>query len=168
MRKRGPYRKKLPKERFWKYVEKKGPDECWEWTGAKDKMGYGRFWDGHTMLRAHQYSFSLKEGYVPNRLKRLVVRHRCHNPGCSNPAHLEVGTPKDNSGDMVKAGRQAYGEKNGQAKLTKQQVNELRLLWETGKYTQKQLSEKYGISQPHVALIVNHKSWKNNKNGSTF
>lgn len=92
----------LKKERFLKYVEKRGDSDCWEWTGARYKNGYGHFNNGRESGYAHRLSFSLFRGPVP---KRKHVCHSCDNPPCVNPSHLWIGTAKDNAMDRQKKGR---------------------------------------------------------------
>lgn len=94
-------------ERFWRHVDKRGPDECWEWTGQrKHRPGYH-----YGVLRrprkgapfyAHRYSVMLHFGMFD---RRLNVLHRCDNPPCVNPAHLYLGTQRDNVRDMLNRGR---------------------------------------------------------------
>jgi hypothetical protein len=39
---------------------------------------------------------------------KRVVRHSCNTPACINPAHLRVGTQRDNMQDMIQAGRDNF------------------------------------------------------------
>lgn len=89
--------------RFWRYVDKSGAAGCWLWTGSTSK-GYGQLstWGGEQNYKAHRLAWELMNGPVPD---GLVVRHKCDNPRCVNPSHLEVGTQKDNSMDTSRRGR---------------------------------------------------------------
>lgn len=90
--------------RFWKYVDRRSCNECWLWTGGTDGRGYGSLsgGSGSSPVKAHRLSYELANGPIP---VGLVVRHGCDNPLCVNPAHLEVGTQKENIHDMVVRGR---------------------------------------------------------------
>lgn len=82
-------------ERFWEKVEKRGPDECWEWGGTVAD-GYGRFREGgfgSSPVRAHRVAYKLLVGPIP---EGLVLDHLCENRGCVNPAHLEPVTNREN------------------------------------------------------------------------
>ena len=46
------------------------------------------------------------------------------------------------------------------AHLTINSVIEIRKLYKTGKYTQKELAYKYNISTPQICKIINKKHWK--------
>jgi len=90
-------------DRFWLKVDKRGPDECWPWTGGTFKDGYGAFKPtGHANnLGAHRYAYELLVGPIP---EDLVIDHMCHDPKvcelgrdcphrrCVNPAHMKVVT----------------------------------------------------------------------------
>lgn len=91
--------------RFWKYVDQRGDSECWLWTGAKDGRGYGNIsvGAGESPAKAYRISYEMRYGPIPD---GLLIRHRCDNPACVNPRHLETGTQKDNARDMVQRNRQ--------------------------------------------------------------
>lgn len=78
---------------------------CWEWQGANDSRGYGKFWLGGRSRRAHRVAFRLwkrtpRAGYV--------LLHACDNPKCVNPGHLREGRQKTNVQDMWRKGRAAW------------------------------------------------------------
>ena len=130
--------------RFWSFVDKdcdRTPAEenpelyshvegnCWEWTGFKDRDGYGRFYTNNTLdkgkrsFRAHRISYFLLNNDDP---QNKLICHECDNPSCVR--HLYKGTVKQNSEDMVSRGRWAggspSGEKSGSAKFTEKQIIE--------------------------------------------
>lgn len=82
--------------------------------------------------------------------KGLLVRHKCDNPSCINPEHLELGTAKDNSQDMVKRGR------CGHSKLTEEMVKDIFY----SKGTTRAIGDKFSIHNSIVCLIRNRKIWK--------
>lgn len=87
-------------ERFWEKVDIQSPGECWYWTGGISDTGYGMFWDGTRLIKAHRFLVSVPEG--------MVVDHICHNGSgcaggptcrhrsCVNPLHLAIVTFREN------------------------------------------------------------------------
>lgn len=100
---------KTPLEKFWEKVDKRGEDECWEWTGTLQSKGnpgcpygYGCFYHDGKSIRAHRFSYELHNGTID---PDLVICHSCDNTLCVNPNHLWQGTRLDNLIDMWKKGR---------------------------------------------------------------
>ena len=81
---------------------------CWVWQGAKNKLGYSLMRDTDTMKMrtGHRMSYEFFNNQIipPD----MCVCHTCDNPSCVNPAHLWLGTRKQNTQDMQNKGRQMY------------------------------------------------------------
>lgn len=134
--------------RFWSHVPVAGPDDCWEWTGAKTKAGYGVVRHDGENIYAHRFSFYLKNGTLDK-----WVLHECDNPPCCNPKHLFQGTVTDNTADMVVKDRQnPFGKK----KLTPDQVMVIRS--STEKLAD--VAGKFGITPSTVSMIRKRKIWR--------
>jgi hypothetical protein len=133
-------------EKFWFYVKKGDNGECWEWTGFRDKDGYGKLRTGKTNTAAHRISWQMHNRRVP---KGKLVLHRCNNPSCVNPHHLYIGTQVHNMRDRKLAGNCPTGENHHNCKISDAVVAEIR---ETpGTYNQ--LAELFGISASQVGNI---------------
>lgn len=105
----------------------KAPSGCVEWTGRRDRQGYGYMAISRggieRKVKAHRAAYEEMHGAIPN---GACVLHSCDNPPCINPSHLFVGSRSDNHADMVSKGRQAAGTRSGRAKLTADAVAVIR------------------------------------------
>ena len=88
----------------------------------KDKDGYARIRNRYKTTGVHRFIYEECFGEIP---KGMVVRHKCDNPSCINPEHLELGTPQDNANDMVKRGRSLKGEKNPKNKIKQKDIDKI-------------------------------------------
>ena len=142
-------------DRFASFVEITRTDECIPWPGYRGTRDYGQIVYQNKTRKAHSVSYALHVGPIP---QGMVIRHKCDNPPCVNPRHLEIGTQADNVRDAVERGRWQLGETHNRAKLTESQVLEIRELAKTTPLNI--LAEKYSMDSSQVCRIVNRKSWR--------
>jgi hypothetical protein len=148
--------------RFWSYVYKDGPiicpdlGPCWIWIGDRYLSGYGRIGYNNRPGYAHRLSWIIHN----ETCKDLDVLHKCDNPPCVNPEHLFLGTQKDNAQDMVIKKRSLIGERNPRAVVSEKIVVELKRMWQTGRYSLKELMELSGLSGSGLRGILSGKRWK--------
>lgn len=83
--------------RFWGFVEKRGPADCWPFKGRRDKEGYGRVDKQGPMTYAHRCAWIYTYGPVPSE----GLMHVCDKRNCCNPAHMMPGTFIDNMVDRT-------------------------------------------------------------------
>jgi DNA-binding XRE family transcriptional regulator len=140
--------------RFWSKVNPSTEDGCWDWTANHSSKGYGLFWfgGGHgSPIGSHRVAYELTFGEIP---EGLYVCHHCDNPQCVNPNHLFLGTPADNTQDMLKKRRNKAGETHYMSTLSDKEVSAIKTLYEGGGITQKQLAQRFGVSQSTISNIV--------------
>lgn len=125
---------------------------CWVWTRSRDRGGYGEFRLRGKRVRAHRYSWELKNGPVP---EGMCVCHTCDNPSCVNPDHLFLGDQSVNMKDCSRKGRAAFGERTANAKLTEDDVRSIKL----DRRTTRAIATAYGVGQSTIAGIKTGRRW---------
>lgn len=144
------------------------PDGCWEWQGSRLPKGYGTWQVAGRTVYAHRLMHEVVAGPIPD---GWWVCHRGDNPPCVRPDHPFLGTPADNSADMTAKGRhwltanpersvEFCSERNPSAKLTAEQVGDIRARYAAGGVYQRELGEEYGVTQRLVSQIVLGQAWR--------
>ena len=144
---------------FWKRVQKQEEDICWNWEGILDDNNYGIVKCNGVHVGAHRISYTIHKGPIPT---GLSVLHKCDNPSCVNPNHLFAGTRKDNNKDRDSKNRQAKGERQGHAKLTKDIVLLLRKEFsekdpKMGDY--EKTAQKYNVTSESIRQAIIGYTW---------
>ncbi len=131
---------------------------CRESTYAQLPNGYCRVaWriDGKQRWDyAHRIAWFGHNGAIPDQLQ---VRHRCDNRPCCNFEHLLLGTPANNSADMVSRSRQRSSWQP--RKLTPELVLEMRRLRTEG-WTRPALAAQFGVAVRTVEDVIGRRRWK--------
>lgn len=140
------------KVRFFNFFERGNAKECWNWRGAKI-MGYGVIREHPVNIRAHRLAWEIhNKKLVP---KGKQVCHSCDNPGCVNPRHLFVGTPRLNNRDKIEKGRSPVHQGSRNV-LNKSQVLKI---FKSRKSAQ-ELSFKYKVAPITIYRIKFGYTWK--------
>jgi hypothetical protein len=154
----GPRAHAPPEVRFWRRIAKLGPDECW--VNPNQKGGRYSWFQvggkGSPGILGHRYAYEITKGPIP---PGMLVMHSCDNPRCVNPNHLSLGTPKDNTQDMLRKGRSPHitpkGVEHFRAVLTPELVREIR----ASKETHGGLARRLGVSPNTVRAVRIGRTW---------
>jgi hypothetical protein len=154
-----PRKRNMTDDEFWAWFDSKlveAPTGCMEWSMCRSVQGYGFVRMHGKNMKAHRLSLERRLGRPIS--PTMAVLHSCNNPPCCNPEHLREGTNQDNVNDKLRSDRQPRGETNGRAKLTRQQVEEIKA--NVDGLTQYQLADVYGVKRPCIAKIQRGKLWR--------
>ena len=128
--------------------------ECWGWSGAISKKGYGCFWLDGKWIGAHVASYILHNALdiIP---KGKQVLHKCDNKVCTKPSHLYLGTPSNNICDRYERATEPFVHKPYKINTDSQLFIELKDLYISGLFTYDKLSYIYNIPKTTIYRTVN-------------
>jgi hypothetical protein len=163
---------------------------CLLWLGALIGSGYPGIKVGRKMRRGNRVVWEAAHGPIPD---GKIVMHTCDNRSCLEETHFRIGTPAENSADMVRKGRQASGDRSGRrlypdrygnaegdkhwsrrsperlnpkrgednhnARLTEDQVREIRSRRSSGE-SLNEIASVFGVTFQTVSEIARRRSWR--------
>jgi hypothetical protein len=151
-----------------------GESGCWEWQKSGDKRGYGlikhKYFGGDWMY-VHRAMWYAHGNTIP---EGMILLHACDNPKCCNPAHLSLGTHKENTADMLSKGRQSSKLSNEDVKAIKVALNAYPppvnitvppgtsfndMMKISSTKLIKLLADQYDVSPQTIKLIQQGKTW---------
>ncbi len=144
------------------------PDKCWEWQRSCKVKKNKTLPYGLTTIRKNgnlRWGLATHLSYTTfiGEFSAPMLLHSCNNTICVNPYHLRPGTALENRADQLATGKPSgmpvgasYGEKNPNAKLTWQDVEEIR----SSNLSLAALGKRFGVHLEHIRLIRKNKSWK--------
>lgn len=129
------------REMFWSHVDQT-TEGCWEWKASRFPNGYGQAHLNGLGTGAHRVSWTLTNGEIP---PGMAVCHHCDNPPCVRPDHLFLGSPQENTADMITKGRYRAPRRT-MAKMTDEQVRLAREAYFAGGTTFAKLAAANGVT----------------------
>ena len=164
----------MEQKQLFDYVVK-SRNGCWNWTRCK-QAGYGVAYFGKRRVLAHRAAWESVNGPIP---EGMSICHSCDNPSCINPAHLWLGTHKQNMHDAIQKGRASKppvhvggehwrlkyphmvqrGEDNPNAIMTDEQVIQMRKDYVSGQPLD-EICARYEINRATMHDYTSGRSWK--------
>jgi hypothetical protein len=141
---------------FWDRVSKSAPDECWEWQAARSSKGYGSLKFNGRHAQAHRIAFYFTHGRWP----MPFCLHKCDNPPCVNPNHLEEGDLAENARQAKDRGllRPRRGDNNGRAILKATDIPIIRQRLKAGD-APLAIARDFGVERPVIYQIKRGVNW---------
>ncbi len=129
--------------------------------GVMKKSGYIQIGFSFNSKKMNKTAHRLvAEAWLGSCPKGLQVNHINGEKVDNKIKNLEYVTPSRNKKHAFEIGLEsAVGEQNGRAKLTKENVLEIRRLASVTDFTSARIADRFGISQSHCSHIINKTFW---------
>ncbi len=135
--------------RNYKCIQCEDPAREWAWQRGEDPNLISSY---EPMCRSCHLLYDLTTEWITAIRKSLTGSKRAnHTPETKVKLSLALQGNRNGLGKNL-------GNRNG-AKLTVDNVNEIRMKYTTGEYTQGALAEEYGVTQSTVGRALRHESW---------
>jgi CENP-B N-terminal DNA-binding domain len=151
---------------LWKYVDRKGPNDCWNWTRGMNRTGYGSVRFEGVKISAHRAAFALAIGGISliaprDRSSVGFLLHSCDNKLCCNPRHLSVGSYYENNKDAAAKGRSRAlrGGDHPRASLTNKEAAKIRTLLKKG-VTRPEICRRFNLPEWTVRRIARNEGYR--------
>lgn len=138
-------------DRFNAKVDRRGPDDCWAWTGHIS--GIHTAGAGSPLIKPRRIAWMQAYGSIPP--DAVSQRYSCTVTTCCNPAHLTHGADVRLPNRCV--GHQGWP--NGMTKLTEDNVRTIRSRVAAGE-RQGKVGADFGITQSNVSNICGGHTWR--------
>lgn len=146
-----------PQEFFKNTVLPHDGSDCLFWPYGKIS-GSAVLWNGTRMERVARMVCEHENGPAPT--EEHEAAHSCGNGhlGCVSRFHLRWKTHAENMAEMIDHGRSQRGEKSTSAKLTRQQVAEIRS--RRGTILQREMADEFGVANTTICKIQIGQRWE--------
>lgn len=132
-------------------------DDCLIWPFNRRADGYAMLWHEGKSVRAPRMICEELLGEPPT--SKHEAAHSCGKGhlGCVNPKHLRWATPAENDHDKIDHGTRLRGSRSPVAKLTEDEVLEIRRL--IGQLSFAKIGAIFGVSRGAISSIRYGRSW---------
>lgn len=144
---------------FLKNVHKSPtPGDCWEWIGMLNDQGYGMAHVRKTSIRAHRLAYQLFKGPLDSH-QYILHNPNCRTRACVNPAHLRIGSQKENAADRKISGTQPMGDRHYRTAFLVEDVRNIRKMYADGILLET-IADAYNAGVVTIHDMVKYKTWK--------
>jgi hypothetical protein len=133
-------------------------DDCLIWPFAVGKDGYGRVHRPGSSVMTTASNSMCEQAHGPRPASHECA-HSCGNGhrACVNPRHLRWATPTENQADRILHGTTNRGARQWTARLTEDDIREIRSL--SGVMPQTEIAALFGVGQDHISRIISRQVW---------
>lgn len=134
--------------------------ECVTWPFSKNPTGYGQMRRNKKTQLVSRLLCTAVHGEPPT--PKHEAAHLCGrgHEACVNPHHLAWKTWAENNADKLVHGTHNRGERHPFAKLTNEQVRQLREAEATRTETFKEIGARFGMTSSAVRVAIRGKTYK--------